>query len=178
MKCTRSLALTCNGMKRLGSLRTHACRSEEAQEAKEAAAFEAATQARAIVKTWKKPRLTPGHTSLPLDLWAMVLEHVLTEDSLWDLQATVQGLCHVSQTCKDLHLAVQQRGWPRLCQLLSPLPMPPTLRGKDGVSPPPDQDKLVNDPATLHVPQLRAACKFYMLPCAGQSRMLGSTAVA
>ena len=143
-----------------------ACRREEQQEAKQAAAFEAAGQARAAVKAWKKPRLSPSQASLPVELWGLVLNHLLTEDSLWDLPATVQELCHASLACKGLYAAVQQQGWARLCQLLDPLPTPPTACRLQLL--PFNPDLLVNDPASLHVPQLRAACSHFHLPSSGQ----------
>ena len=97
------------------------CRREEREQARAAQAFEAASQAKALIQTWKQPRLGPGHTSLPAELWGWVLERMLTQASLWDLRATVQQLCHVSLACKGLYSAVQQQGWPKLGRLLQPL---------------------------------------------------------
>ena len=151
-------------------------------------------QAKAAAKTWKKPKLTPGQSALPVELWSLVLEQMLAEDPLWDLRATVQGLCHVSQTCRDLYMAVQQQGWSTLSQLLSPLPVPPQLIGLEApadpehtepledeeaaaaaaaaaakkASLPADLNVLVNDPASLRVPELKAACSYYGLAMSGQ----------
>ena len=148
-----------------------ACRREERQDAREAKAFEAACQAKALVKSWKKPRLSPGQSCLPSELWGQILQQSLTEDCLWDLPSTVQWLCHVSTVCKGLHAAVQQHAWPHLCQLLSPLcPAPATQRCKyqtEGQLPG-KPDVLVTDPASLRVPELRAACVFFSLRPAGE----------
>ena len=148
-------------------------RREERQEASQAKAFEAARQAKALVKTWKKPRLSPGQSYLPVELWGMVLEQLLTEDSLWDLRATVQQLCSASMICKDLCLAVQQQGWPHLCRLLSALRPPIStergtkLRGEKGQLPD-NPDLLVTDPASLRMPELKAACQYYGLSSSGE----------
>ena len=69
--------------------RTRETRHAEASEA----AF-SAIAAKALVKTWKKPCLSPGQTCLPVELWGLVLEQLLPDDSLWDLRATVQELCN------------------------------------------------------------------------------------
>ena len=145
------------------------CRLEERQEASQAKAFEAACQAQALVKTWKKPRLSASQSCLPVELWGMVLEQLLTEDALWDLPATVQQLCQASLICKDLYLAVQQQGWPHLCRLLSSWEPPLALRKVDtlaaeGTGMP---DVIVTNPASLQVPQLRAACKVLGLTQSG-----------
>ena len=148
-----------------------AAKREEQQEAKQAAAFEAANKAKALVRTWKKPCLTPGQTSLSMELWGLVLEQALTEDSLWDLRATVQELCNIGLTCKGLHSAVQQQGWPKLCQLLSPLQPPystveaqlQNIKGAMAGQLPDSPDVLINDPASLRMPELKAACRYYGL---------------
>ena len=107
----------------------------------------------------------------------MVLEQLLTEDSLWDLRATVQQLCHVSLTSKGLYSAVQQQGWPKLCRLLGPLhPLPPSTQGHKLTAWNPVQkgqlpanpDTLVTDPASLRVPELKAACAYYGLSSSGE----------
>ena len=147
------------------------CRDEEKQEAREAAAFDDAMQAKALVKTWKRPRLTPGQSALPIELWSLVLDHMLAGEPLWDLRATVQGLCHVSLTCKGLYQAVQQHGWSKLGQLLSPLPVPPPLRGK-GNRLLGNADVPINDPASLRVAELKAACTSAGLKTSGQSALL------
>ena len=95
--------------------RRRACRREQAQDAREAKAYEAASQAKALVRTWKKPHLPAGQSILPSELWGLVLQQLLTEDCLWDLLTTVQWLCHASTVCKGLHAAVQQHAWPQLC---------------------------------------------------------------
>ena len=151
------------------------CRREEKQEAKRAEAFEAACQAKALVKTWKKPRLSAGQTSLPAELWGLVLEQLLPEACLWDLPATVQGLCNVSLTSKGLYSAVQQQGWPKLCQLLKHLRPPAAMRG-GGYTPkagetcqlPDNLDVLGINPTSLSVPQLRASCAYHMLTSSGK----------
>ena len=106
-----------------------------------------------------------------------MLQQLLTEDSLWNLPSTVQQLCHVSLTCKGLNSAVQQQGWPRLCRLLAPLrPQPPSTQGRqltrwDPVQkgqPPANPDLLVTDPASLRVPELKAACTYYGLSSSGE----------
>ena len=96
-----------------------------------------------------------------MELWGLVLEQLLTEDSLWDLRATVQELCTTSLACKDMYAAVQQQGWPKLGQLLRPFPLPPVLRQRGQAQPPGSPDVLVNDPASLRIPELKAACNHY-----------------
>ena len=133
--------------------------------------FEAASKAKALVKTWKKPRLSPGQTNLPTELWGLVLEQLLTEDSLWDLQGTVQGLCHISLTSKGLYAAVQQEGWPKLCCMLQPLRPPAAVQGnvyRSIAGLPASLDVLVTNPASLSVPQLRAACTYYWQTSSGK----------
>ena len=129
----------------------------------QAKAFEAASQAQLLDKTWKKLCLTAGQLCLPVELWGLVLQQLLTQHSLWDLQATVQQMCHASLFCKDLCLAVQQQGCPHLCRLLSFWEAPIALQkanrlAAEGTGMP---DILVTDPASLQVPQLRAACKVF-----------------
>ena len=149
------------------------CRQEEAQEAREAAAFQAAQRARARVKPCKKTlHLAPGQSPLPVEQWGVILEQLLTEDALWDLYGTIEQLCLVSTVCKDLHPAVQQHAWPQLGRLLSPLSPPwMLLKGqwalRVGVGQlPSTPDRLVVDPASLPVPA-RAACKFFNLRSSG-----------
>ena len=142
------------------------CRREERQEAREAAAFEAASQAKALVKAWNKPRLSASRTSLPAELWGLILEQVtelVTEDRLWDLRGTVQELCQVSLACKGLHSAVQLQCWPKLCSLLQPLRTPPSLQRHPAQKGqlPNSPDVLISDPAALRVPELKAACAYY-----------------
>ena len=150
------------------------CRQEQLQEARGAKAFEAASKARALVKTWKKPRLSPGQTCLPMELWGLVLGQLLSEDSLWDLPATVQELCSISMTSKGLYTAVQQQGWPKLCQLLSTLCPPAATQQPEYLSSssqaaqlPADGDILVMNPASLSLSDLRAACKYYDISATG-----------
>ena len=149
------------------------CRREEREQARGAQAFEAASQAKALVQTWKKPRVGPGSTSLPAELWGLVLERMLTEASLWDLRATVQQLCHVSLACKGLYSTVQQQGWPKLCRLLKPLWQPPSIRQakvkRRNCQLPDDPDLLVSNPAGLQVPELKAACAYFGMPLSGES---------
>ena len=125
----------------------------------------------ALVKFWKNPRLSPGQSCLPSELWGLNLQQSLTEDCLWDLPSTVQWLCHVSTVCKGLHAAVQQHAWPQLCQLLSPLCPPPATRQckyQTETQLPDKPDVLVTDPASLSVLKLRAACEFFSLRQAGE----------
>ena len=98
-----------------------------------------------------------------------MLQQLLTQHSLWDLRATVHQTCHASLICKDLCLAVQQQGWPHLCRLLSFWEAPIALQkanrlAAEGTGMP---DILVTDPASLQVPQLRAACKVFGLTQSG-----------
>ena len=150
------------------------CRREERQEARGAKSFEAACQAKALVKTWKKPHLSPGQTSLPVELWGLVLQQLLTEDVLWDLPVTAQELCNISLTSKGLYAAVQQQGWPKLCCLLKPLRPPAAVRGggygaelSKKCQLPADPDVVVTNPASLAVPELKAACAYYRLTSTG-----------
>lgn len=141
------------------------CRQEQKQEGDEADRFEAASKAKAQIRSWKRPHLTPGHSPLPTELWGIVLEQMLTPDSLWDLRATVRDLCHLSTTCKDLALAVQRQGWPKLNLLLEPVKAPELnqVRGDFGARTgrlPANPDALVQDPASLKVAELREACKY------------------
>ena len=87
----------------------------------------------------------------------------MTEDRLWDLRGTVQELCRVSLACKGLHRAVQLQGWSKLCSLLQPLRPPPTLQRHPAQKGqlPDSPDVLINDPAALRVPELKAACTYY-----------------
>ena len=149
-----------------------ACRREQLQDAREAKAFEAASKAKALVKTWKKPRLTPGQTSLPMELWGLVLQQLLPQECLWDVPAAAQQLCTISMTSKGLYTAVQQQGWPHLCQLLSPLPSPPAMQKwkyqpHENSQLPSSPNVLVTDPASLRLPELRAACHYYGLQATG-----------
>ena len=109
-----------------------------------------------------------------------MLEQLLTDDSLWDLRATVQELCGISLTSKGLYAAMQQQGWPKLCQLLSSLSPPPSTQmtqvptGKAHRKTaqkgqlPDHPDVLVSDPASLRMPELKAACAYYGLPLPGR----------
>ena len=77
-----------------------------------------------------KPHLGAGSTrGLPDELWNLVLDQLLTEYSLWDLRATVQTLCSLSMTCRDMHDAVQQQGRTKLSRLLGPYMRPLPLKG-------------------------------------------------
>ena len=125
----------------------------------------AAREAKALAKTPKKPRLSPGQTSLPVELWGLVLEQLVTNDSLWDLRGTVQELCNISRTCRDLHSAVQQQGWPQLSQLLGPCYLSHGCRYRGSL--PANPDLLVTWPVSLSVTELQAACRSYYLPQSG-----------
>ena len=150
--------------------RTRETRRAEASEA----AF-SAIAAKALVKTWKKPCLSPGQTCLPVELWGLVLEQLLPDDSLWDLRATVQELCNLGMACKGLHTAVQQHGWPQLCRLFICLCPPPSTqkawsfeaKAAQKARLPASPDVLVTNPTSLPVPDLRAACAYFGLSSSG-----------
>ena len=185
--CCDSIRCTCLPLQ---CAEATACRREQLQEAREAKAFEAASKAKALVKTWKQPQLSAGQTSLPMELWGHVLEQMLPEACLWDLQAAAQQLCTVSMVSKGMYAAVQQQGWPQLCQLLSDLPSPPAMQRCKyhgmGQCPktekgqlPSSPDVLVTDPASLWLPELRAACDYFSLqatgmPALGRARASGN----
>ena len=167
-------ACTCHAHKA-----SSACRHEQLQDAREAKAFKAASNAKVLVKTWKKPRLSPGQTSLPMELWGLVLQQLLPADRRWDLPATAQQLCNISLTSKALYAAVQQQGWPKLCQLLSTLPHPPAMQQGKGQYPeneqgqlPSSTDGLISEPVSLQLPELRAACKYFSLQATGVPPLL------
>ena len=147
------------------------CRLEGKQEAAAAKAFEAASQAKALVRSWKRPCLTAGHSPLPVEMWGLVLEQLLTQDALWDLPATAQNIAHVSLACKDMYMAAQRQGWPKLSSLLSPqcppqfLPPSWTPQGHGQLLS--QFGHLLTDPEGLKVPELREACKYHGLPTTG-----------
>ena len=150
------------------------CRLEGKREAAAAKAFDAASQAKALVRSWKKPALTAGHSPLPVEMWGLVLEQLLTKESLWDLPAVAQELAGISLTCKDFYTAVVQQGWPKLSSLLSPK-CPPSYSVREPHSwsatghgqLPSNPELLVRDPDSLKVAELRDACKCYGLPWTG-----------
>ena len=149
------------------------CRLEGQREAAAGKAFEAACQAKALVKSWHQVQVTAGHSILPVELWGLVLEQLLTQDALWNLPATVHDLAQVSLACKDMYTAVQQQGWPKLSGLLSP-ECPPHFQSREiSWSPrttgqlPSNPQLLLTDPACLTVPELRDACKYYGISSTG-----------
>ena len=74
--------------------------------------LEAVSLVEALVATCKKPHLAAGSTrGLPDQLWNLVLEQMLTENSLGDLRAAVQTLCRLGMACRGMQDAVQQQSW-------------------------------------------------------------------
>ena len=173
------IACSCHALKPCS-----ACRREQMQDASKAKAFEAASKAKALVKTWKKPRLSPCQTCLPMELWGLVLQQLLPEACLWDLPAAAQQLCNISLTSKGLYAAVQQQGWPQLCQLLKALPPPAAMQRSKYQAPhdskgqlPSTPDVVITDPASLCLPELRAACNYLGLYTSGMPPAQGNVSL-
>ena len=72
-------------------------RADHQAEARAAAAFDSAAQAKAQVKTWTRLHLEPDQAGLPTEVWSAIL-NLLIEPKLWDL-TFVRDICNAGESC-------------------------------------------------------------------------------
>ena len=87
----------------LGRLRLQCCccaRAEEKEEARAAAVFKRTSDAKALVKIWKRLRVetTAADSCLPVECWSLILTAMM-EPQLWDL-SFVRDICNAGTPCR------------------------------------------------------------------------------
>ena len=84
-------------------------RDEAAEDARAAATFKRTTEAKTLVKTFKRVCMEPSSQSgLPIELWSAILSKLI-DPELWDLSGFVRDICNAGTHFAVVHLSKRLR---------------------------------------------------------------------